>query len=33
MKNINMSLRNCLMESYLLEKDDLKEKIRKTVEA
>lgn len=27
-----MSLRNCLMESYLLE-DDLKEKVKKTVEA
>ena len=32
MKNINMSLRNCLMESYLLE-DDLKEKVKKTIEA
>ena len=32
MKNINMSLRNYLMESYLLE-DDLKEKAKKTVEA
>ena len=32
MKNINMSLRNCLIESYLLE-DDLKEKVKKTVEA
>lgn len=27
-----MSLRNCLMESYLLE-DDLKEKVKKTIEA